>query len=157
MMMQAVFALALLVGVGLAVHRRCPLLVRSAIVLAANLALSNVAVAATGRYDPVAWFIVIDTLSALVLLWHPAGRTQAAIGMVYIMQLALHFVQWPGGVAEYEYLSVLTVGGGLQIAFLIWGAVDGDGRKVRDIGAGRSVADVPVADGATRVAQRRQQ
>ena len=148
---QTLFAISLLVGVALSHWRRCPLLVRSAWVLAANNIVCQLAVATTGTYDPVLWFAVIDIASAVVLLWQPAGRTQAVIGAVYVMQLGLHFAQWPGGVAQYQYISVLTVAGACQIAFLLLGAVDNDGRKVRGIGDWRGHNDGALAHGASRL------
>lgn len=153
MLVQTIFAMGLLVGVALSVWRGCPLLTRSALVLGGNWVACEVAVIATGAFDPVVWFIFIDTVAAIVLLWRPAGKTQAAIGAVYVMQIGLHIAQWPGGVAVGQYLSVLTVGGSLQIAFLILGAVDGDGRKVRSDGLGRGPDGRFVAHGATGVAR----
>lgn len=155
MIVQTIYALGLLVGVALSHWRRCPLLLRSAYVLALNRIACGVAVATTGDYAPVGWFAAIDIASAYVLLLQPAGRTQAIIGFVYIMQMALHCVQWPGGVGDYAYLSVLTVGGSLQIAFLLLGAIDGDGRrKVGSDGDIRGGSDVSIPHGAASVARR---
>jgi hypothetical protein len=156
MLVESLFAIGLLVGVALSHWRRCPLLLRSAYVLSLNRIACGIAVVSTGDYAPVGWFAVIDIASAYVLLLHPAGRTQAIIGFVYIMQVALHAVQWPGGAGDYAYLSVLTVGGGLQIAFLVLGAIDGDGRrKVGSDSDIRGGSHVPVAHGAARVARRK--
>jgi hypothetical protein len=156
MIVETLFALGLLVGVALAHWQRCPLLLRAAYVLAFNRVLCGVAVASTGDYAPVGWFAMIDFVSAAVLLLPPAGKTQSAIGIVYIIQLALHCVQWPGGVGDYAYLSVLTVGGSLQIAFLIVGAIDGDGRrKVRGDGDFRGGDHRVGAPGAARLARRK--
>lgn len=155
MIVEALFAVCLLVGVALSHWRRCPLLLRSAYVLAFNRIACGVAVASTGDFAPVGWFAAIDIASAYVLLMQPAGRTQSIIGFVYIMQVALHCVQWPGGVGDYAYLSVLTVGGSLQIVFLLLGAIDGDGRrKVRGDGDIRNGGNVSVSHGATRMARR---
>lgn len=151
MAIQTIFSISLLVGVALSHWRRCPLLVRSAWVLAGNNIACQLAVATTGTYDPVAWFAAIDVVSAVVLLWRPAGRTQAVIGAVYIIQLGLHFAQWPGGVAQYQYLSVMTVAGGCQIVFLFLGAVDNDGHKNRGFGRWRGNHDYAVAHGRGRL------
>jgi hypothetical protein len=147
---EIIFVLGLLVGTAFAIWRRCPLLTRSACVLAANWVACECAKAGTGVYDPTLWFIVIDAVSAAVLLLHPAGRTQAAIGAVYVLQLGMHAAQYPGGVAVTGYLSVLTVGGSLQIAFLILGAIDGDGRrKARSSPYRGGDHDGALADGGT--------
>jgi hypothetical protein len=145
---KLVFMLGLLSGVGLAYWRGNALLVRSAWVLLLNHVACDAAQDVTGLSDPTLWFAAIDTLSAVVLLWQPAGRTQAVIGAVYVVQIGLHFGQYPGGVAQYEYLSVLTVAGACQIASLIMGAVDGDGRKVRSFGDWRGNHDRALAHGA---------
>lgn len=151
MLVQALFASGLLVGIALATWQRCPLLIRSALVLFGNFIACQLAVATTGTFDPVAMFAVIDVASAVVLLWQPAGRTQAAIGAVYLMQLALHLVQWPGGVLQNEYVSVLTVAGGCQIGILLLGAIDHDGRKRRSSGDWRSDHHRAVAHGGVRL------
>ena len=150
------FMLSLLSGVGLAYWRGDALLVRSAWVLLINHIACDAAQDVAGIADPVLWFAAIDTLSAVVLLWQPAGRTQAVIGAVYLVQIGLHFAQYPGGVAQYQYLSVLTVAGACQIAFLIKGAVDGDGRKVRGFGNWRGDHNRAVAHGASGMGKRQQ-
>jgi hypothetical protein len=154
MLIQMLFTLGLLVGVALAHHEHCPLLVRSAWVLAANFLACNLVAIAAGTHAPVVWLFLIDVVSAIVMLWHPAGRTQAILGAVYVVQLGLHYVFWaaaPAGAAAF-YLSMLNVGGGIQIAFLIMGAINGDGRKVHDGGRRSGRRDgVPVPVGAARV------
>ena len=131
MLWQAIFAVGLLVGVAAAIYRRCPLLLRSAVVLCGNAVACNMAAAATGSFNPVPWYAAIDIASAVVMLWQPAGRTQAIIGRIYIVQLGLHYGHWAGGMHDVGgYTQMLAVGGALQIAFLVMGAINGDGRKV---------------------------
>jgi hypothetical protein len=131
MLIQMLYTLGLLAAIALAHHERCPLLVRAAWVLAANFVACNLAAVATGQFAPVAWLLFIDVASAIVMLWHPAGRTQAILGAVYIVQLGLHAAHWGAGTdgSPVFYLSMLNVGGGLQIAFLFYGAINGDGRR----------------------------
>ena len=132
MFVQTVFAVGLLVGCLLAVRHGCPLLLRSALVLAANFIACNLAVIATNDVAPVAWFMFFDVASGIVLLWQPTGRTPAILARVYFVQLGLHYAHWASGsVDTWGYNTMLTVGGGLQIAFLLMGAINGDGRKVR--------------------------
>lgn len=141
---QAIFAVGLLVGVATATYRRCPLLIRAAAVLAANAIACNVAAATTASYNPVLAYACIDVLSAIVMLWQPAGRTQAIIGRIYILQLGLHYGHWAGGLHDVQgYTQMLAVGGALQIAFLMAGAINGDGRKIRGgriVGGGHGMA-----------------
>lgn len=146
MLWQTIFAVGLLVGVAAAIYRRCPLLLRAALVLAANAAACNMAAATTGSYNPVVWYAAIDIVSAVVMLWQPAGRTQAIIGRIYIVQLGLHYGHWAGGLHDvHGYTQMLAVGGALQIAFLVMGAINGDGRKVSYRGAGGGGDDLAVA------------
>ncbi len=129
---QTVFAIGLLVGCLFAVRHGCPLLLRSALVLAANFIACNLSVIAADDVAPVAWFMFFDVASAIVLLWQPTGRTPAILARVYFVQLGLHYAHWASGsVDTWGYLTMLTVGGGLQIAFLLLGAINGDGRKIR--------------------------
>lgn len=146
MLTQTIFAVGLLVGCLYAVHNRCPLLMRSAAILAANFIACNLAVVATGDEGPVAWFMLFDVISAILLLWHPTGRTPAILARVYFVQLGLHYAHWASGSADvWGYVTMLTVGGGLQIAFLIMGAVNGDGRKIRHRGGRRGDNGMAVA------------
>ncbi len=133
MLVQTIFAVGLLVGAAFSVHCRCPLLLRSALVLAVNFIACNLAVVAANDAAPVAWFMFFDVASAIVLLWQPSGYTPAILARVYFVQLGLHYAHWASGsVDTWGYNTMLTLGGGLQIAFLIMGAVNGDGRKIRN-------------------------
>lgn len=125
------FTVALLVGTALSVYCRCPLLIRSAAVLMANQVLCWVVALSEGSISPSLHYLVIDAVSAWVLLWHPRGLTQARIGIVFAVQLGLHFCQWASGFDPQLYVRFLYIGGGMQIAFLISGAINGDGRTVR--------------------------
>jgi hypothetical protein len=152
MAVQAIYAVGLLVGCLLAFQNRCPLLIRSALVLAGNFIACNLVVATLSDYAPVAWFLFIDVACALILLWQPTGRTPAMLSLVYFAQLGLHYAHWAAGGAgdTNGYLSMLTVGGGLQIVFLIMGAANGDGRKIgRGRGSGRHNG-VDIASGYAR-------
>ena len=158
MLVQMLYTVGLLLAVALAHHERCPMLVRAAWVLAANFIACNLAAVATGRFAPVEWLLVIDVASAIVMLWHPAGRTQAVLGIVYIVQLGVHAVHWAADIGDGSviYLTMLNAGGGLQIAFLLWGAINGDGRREVGRAGGRgSHHVVAVQAGVPGVAVRR--
>lgn len=151
MLVQTIYAVGLLVACLLACQNRCPLLIRSAVVLAANFIACNLVVLTSGMATPVGWFLFFDVASAFVLLWQPTGRTPAILARVYFVQLGLHYAHWASGSDAWGYLTMLTLGGGLQIAFLIMGAVNGDGRKVRGRIDRSGHNDLAVASIGTRV------
>lgn len=157
MFIPMLFTIGLLLCIAVAHKQRCPLLVRAAWVMAANFLFGILSTVATGRAAPVEWLLFIDVASAIVMLWHPGARTQAILGMVYAAQIVMHAVHWaagfPGG--AWFYILMLNVGGGLQIAFLLHGAVNGDGqRKMAGIGGsgGGALLDMPAR--ANRVSAR---
>jgi len=154
MFWPVMFALGLCAAIILCHARQDGLLRRSAYVLAGNYVACNAAVQISGSHDPVIWFAAIDAASAVVMLWHPAARVQAIIGAIYVMQLGVHFAQWPGGTAVGGYVNILSVGGGLQIVFLIMGAIYGDGRKSCIGGGVRGGDDRALAHGSARVGKR---
>ncbi len=158
MLITLLTTLGLLVGVASAYQRRCPLLVRAAVVLAANFIACKLAVIATGSYAPLPWLLLIDVFSAFAMLWHPAARTQAILGIIYIFQIAFHAVHWGAGLGEHViiYLAMLNVGAGLQIAFLVLGAINGDGRKVGGTGGGGRDIGRFVQDGVPGMARGQQ-
>jgi hypothetical protein len=131
MVITLLTTLGLLVGVAASYERRCPLLVRAAVVLAMNFIAGKLAVIVTSDYAPIPWLLFIDTASAFAMLWQPASRTKTILGIIYIFQIVFHALFWGAALHDTAiiYLSMLNVGGGLQIAFLIMGAVNGDGRK----------------------------
>lgn len=44
----------------------------------------------TGNYDPWEFNLFIDGAAMTAILWHPAGRGQAVVGWLYILQLVYH-------------------------------------------------------------------
>lgn len=151
------FSVSYIACIAVSHWRNCPLLVRAVWVLTANFVVGNLAIVASGRDAPVEWLLVFDVASAFVMLWHPAAKTQAILGMVYGAQIVMHAVHWaagfPGG--AWFYMLMLNVGGGLQIAFLLNGAVNGDGRrKVVWTGGNRGGAVLDIPARASRVPTR---
>lgn len=83
---------------------------RTWLAIIANWTVNTLFVILSG--DPVAWawFAMADAVTAAVILRHPAGRMQAAIGWVYIAQIIVHFTFAIRGDAagEYDYWLLLT-------------------------------------------------
>ena len=131
----------LLVGIALAIRAGRTALAQAGGVLLLNALAGRLAQIATGHDAPLEWLLLFDVACAFIMLWPPSSSTKAAIGIVYIFQIALHAVHWGAGMggADTIYLSMLNVGGGLQIAFLIYGAVNDGGRKVGRLG--RNISD----------------
>jgi hypothetical protein len=77
-----------------------------------------------GTFTPWAWSALIDTVSAVVILWHPAGRAQAILGGSYVAQLVCHFLYAATSIwTQHEYWQALTFIAWAQLAVLgIWGA-----------------------------------
>lgn len=53
-------------------------------------ALGVLYISNTGNYDPWEFNLFIDGAAMMAILWHPAGRGQAAVGWLYILQMAYH-------------------------------------------------------------------
>ena len=71
--------------------------------------------AAAGDYTHWAFNILTDGLAAVLILRHPAGKMQAALGGTYAVQVAMHIAYgarelWgiPDPVAYYEMLTLIT-------------------------------------------------
>ena len=146
---QAAFVIAYLFSIGLAHYKGSRAMLRTAYVLAANSVVCNLAMIAVGQSDPGVWFMLMDVISALAMFVRPCGRVEMAIVWVYAAQLAVHFGHRYGASegVNWFYLAMLNVGGGFQIAILIFGASYGHGRKVprwRGFGGNHRMAVAPV-------------
>lgn len=82
---------------------------RTAITLAANWAINTAFVIITTIHDPWLWFMLIDAISARIVLHQPAGRPQAIIGALYMVQITVHAIYFAstGVLAEPHYWQVL--------------------------------------------------
>lgn len=65
---------------------------RTAIVLAGNWAVNTAYCLAVGVMDPWWWFLIVDAVSARIVLYQPAGKAQAMIGCAYMAQIIMHVV-----------------------------------------------------------------
>lgn len=91
-------------------------LLRSAIAVLANWAFGIAFNYTTGITDGWWFNICIDTGAAAAILWHPAGRWQAVLGVTYCVQIAMHLgygvvlllQQTPDPMAYYHWLTVIA-------------------------------------------------
>jgi len=63
---------------------------RSMLAITGNWLLGLGFIALTGWTDCWLYNIVIDTAAAIAILWRPAGRAQAMLGVSYCVQIAMH-------------------------------------------------------------------
>ena len=104
------------------------------------LALFGAAVAASFfAADNIIAFAVIDAIGAWLVLGHPRGETQRAIGLLFVGMLFLHIgffiAGWmqPGSYDATGYANYNRLLGWLQWAFLaLWGGGDAVARIIRD-------------------------
>ena len=131
------YGVILALAVALSCRSGSPALRRTGIALGANWLLVMSAQIFTESYAPWQFFIVLDAVTAFVVLQHPASRAQAAIGSIYVLQIILHVAFGAGGPNHDVrfYLAVLTFGGACQLLILATGAIHGRGRKMAIIGS----------------------
>lgn len=97
-------------------------ILRVAFVIALNWAINTWFCHQSGLYDPWWFYIVVDSLSAWAVLYHPAGRVQSLIGWTYIGQVIVSGVYGASGaVAKLLYWRVLLEIGYAQLIILgVW-------------------------------------
>jgi len=67
-----------------------PAMLRTIVAIGFNSLLANTYTAVTSDSDPWWLFMVLDLISATVILFQPAGRIQAVIGATYLAQIMMH-------------------------------------------------------------------
>lgn len=156
MLYAAGFAVALVIVSVMVSRGGTPAMRRTAMAMAANLALVWLAQAATRSYAPWLWFIIIDVGTAFVVLAHPASRPQAAIGAIYVLQIVTHIAFGAAASTEHVrlYLDLLAFGGGCQLLILATGAFHDRGRKAVAVGGGGGGDQGDVAPHPARVEMR---
>lgn len=125
------YAAALLVTAVMA--RRDPLMLRVALAMLTNLALVWLWALVSGIDDAWWFFLAIDALTARVVLRQPAGRWQAVIGLLYVIQCLMHVrygIGYRDDAITSVYLDTLTAIGWGQLVALIGGATHGRSRHV---------------------------
>ncbi len=82
---------AMLIAVSLT-YTRTPdtQLARSAVAIVGNWIAGFSFIALTGWYDCWPFNILLDTATAVLILWHPAGRWQSMLGVSYCLQICFH-------------------------------------------------------------------
>lgn len=65
-------------------------MLRTALVLLMNWSINTAIFSLTGNYTPWVQYLIIDAISAAIVLVHPAGRMQATIGITYIIACIWH-------------------------------------------------------------------
>ena len=147
-----VFAIAVMAV--LCVTRFCgvPSLHRTAWAMAGNMGAVWVAQFWSGSYTPWFAFLIVDVITAYIVLAHPATRTQALIGAVYVAQIIAHIAFGAAQVkgCDVLYLDLLAFGGVCQLLILATGAING--RRGKVVGAWRGGV-VPARDTAAHLAR----
>lgn len=114
---------------------------RTALVMIANVAVNALFVSAAGIHDPWLWYIVVDSVSAVLVIWRPAWLPQGVIAGLYGCQLAVHVIyKLTHTLSENRYWVCLIVAAILQLLTLGgWYLVD-RGRIVLDRWRGARMA-----------------
>lgn len=147
-----VFAIATAAVICITKRYGTPSLYRTAWAMAGNMVAVWAAQFVSGSYTPWLAFIIVDVITAYIVLAHPATRTQALIGAVYVAQIIAHIAF---GAAQSKncgsvYLDLLAFGGVCQLLILATGAING--RRGRMVDAWRGGV-VPARDTAADMAR----
>lgn len=97
-----------------------PPMTRTCLAIVGNWLLNTGFVLLSGNPTAAWWFAAVDIAAAAIVLRHPAGRVQAAIGWVYVAQIIAHFVfiVRADEAAAYDYWLLLTRLAWLQLLLL---------------------------------------
>ena len=122
-----------LVGAILLAIRCGPELTRTALALLANWVGCTAAVMVTGDNTPWLFFLAIDALTAAFVLWKASSRAAVVIGVLYIWPITLHvaYALVDNSAAAWQYITMLTASGWLQMAALAIGVLHDGARKRR--------------------------
>lgn len=127
------YILGLVVVAVLSLTLAHPPMTRTCLAIVGNWALNTGFVMLSGNPTAAWWFAAVDIAAAAVVLRHPAGRVQAAIGWVYVAQIIAHFVfiVRADEAAAYDYWLLLTRLAWLQLLLLGGWAVGRWGKIAR--------------------------
>lgn len=111
---------------------------RVAGVVLANWCAGTVFIWQTRNFDPWEFNLFIDSLAMMVVLWHPAGKAQVLLGLLYIGQICLHIVYGSRELLSYPndilfYYNALTVIAWAQL-LVLGGWASGIGGAIVDVG-----------------------
>ena len=158
------FAIAVIAAICIARLYGPPSLCRTAFVLAGNMLVIWAVQYASGSYTPWRWFLIIDVISAYIVMTHPyiaavggtAARTQALICAVYATQIIAHIAFGAAKTASCGglYMDLLAFGGVCQLLILATGAINGRRGKVDNSVGDGMVPSRAVATDLARVEKR---
>jgi hypothetical protein len=152
-----VFGIGFAVALPMAWRSGSPVLMRTGWAMLANFVAVWVITTATGNASPWLAFLVLDAVTARVVLAHPAARAQCFIGCIYVAQIIMHFAFGVADSKEHQidYLNVLAFGGVCQLLILMMGAYKhGRGRKVASLRGGGGNSCVVAAPDLSRMDER---
>lgn len=137
--------LCALLIIALAMRDDC--MARAALVLLANWCANTMLATATG--DQFLWpcMILTDAISALILLWLPLTKWQAAIALTYVVEIIAHSAYGltsEGVRATWNYYWTLFYIAWAQAGILLlWSSVDGAKSAWRARRLRHSILSVP--------------
>lgn len=106
-------------------------IIRAMLVILFNWLLGMMFISATGWTDCWPFNIAIDASASVAILWRPAGRMQALLGVSYCVQIAMHggygAAKIMGTADPWKYYDALTAVAWIQLLLIggwivaIWG------------------------------------
>ncbi len=84
----------LVVSLVLALLQRNKAMLRTAGALIGCLVVNRIHYLLTNDSTPYMWYMVIDAITAAIVLLRPAGKVQAVIGTTFLVELAMHLSYW---------------------------------------------------------------
>ena len=93
-------------------------ILRTVLVIFLNWCAGLAYIQNSGDMTPWQFNIFIDSAAAAIILWHPAGRVQAYVGLFYMIQIAFHTAY---GIREVFGQSVDQIFYYDAITFIAWG------------------------------------
>ena len=97
-------------------------LLRSFAAVAVIWAAGAAYVSETRIYDPWPLSMALDIMAAMIILRHPAGLFQALLGVLFMLQIAMHIgyaaAKGNGSADIYLYYDALTYAGWVQLMVL---------------------------------------
>lgn len=118
---------------------------RTALAMAGNWLACMLAVRLSGIADFALAFVLIDALTAWAVLARPAGRVQAVVGGIYLVQIAFHIAYFVAGLfglgwSPWLYLTILSGAAAVQLTIMVGGGGGGISRWVSDVRRRRAAA-----------------
>lgn len=95
-------------------------MLRVSLAIFLNWVFGTAFVMLTDIYDPWRLSLILDTISATIIMYQPAGRMQAVIGCTYMGQIILHVIYAFSNqqVGAHPYWQMLTAMAFVQLLLL---------------------------------------